>query len=433
MSAAWKKHDAGFFALDLPPAWVIEEPNPGTLLLHDPRAEMTLTLFAVSKPMASSHRAGITPRKIAPKEAQFELQKWIDSQSHVKVRQAPRLLGSAAQPTATTEGLQHLKAGVSLLKRIFHRSPLMLWRFWAILNSHMLLLASCNGKPQIVERNRATVDRILLSIRLPERSILLGRHFTDTVVSLARSYFPEMPVAAIDDAHLQFGTHHISLSNLHRRYLAAPEQLSTHVRSFFTAVQNDLPASDLASAWNRARSHVMPTLLTPSAVETLPIPIVREEWINGLSIGYVLEDGGTDRPISEADAKRWKVSLDTLHEQSLQNLIGRSNEQTMEGHKADGYTMLVLATPDKYNAARILLPELHRKLREHLGPTFYAALPSAEFLLAFSTAREDVLVRVRQQIAADYSRAKEGLSQKLFLVTPDGIAGDPAEMEDFGL
>jgi hypothetical protein len=74
---------------------------------------------------------------------------------------------------------------------------------------------------------------------------------------------------------------------------------------------------------------------------------------------------------------------------------------------------------------------LHRKLREHLGMTFYAALPSREFLLAFSTVREDVLVRVRQQIAADYSRAKEGLSQKIFLVTPDGIAGDSSEAEDF--
>jgi uncharacterized protein YtpQ (UPF0354 family) len=430
MSAAWKKHDAGFFSLDLPPGWVMEEPNPGTLLINDSRGEMALTLFAVSKPIGGAGRSGAVTRKIAPKEAQFELQKWIDSQSHVKVRQAPRLLGTAPHPTATTEGLQHLKAGVSLFKRLLHRSPLMLWRFWAILNSHMLLLASCNGKPQIVEKHRPTVDRILLSIRLPERSILLGRHFADTVVSLARSYFPQMPVAAIDDAHLQFGSQNISLSNLHRRYLASPEQLSTHVRAFLAAVQNDLPASDLASSWNRARSHVMPTLLTPSAVESMAAPIVRDEWINGLSIGYVLEDGGTDRPILEADAKRWKVSLETLHEQSLQNLIGRSHEQTMEGHKADGYTMLVLANPDKHNAARILLPELHRKLREHLGPTFYAALPSREFLLAFSTVREDVLVRVREQIAADYSRAKEGLSQKLFLVTPDGIAGDPAETED---
>src|SRR5277367_4057987 len=203
MPAPWKKHDAGFFALDLPPDWAMEEPNAGTLLVHDARGEMVLTLLAVSKPPPLAARPRVR-RSISPKEAQFELQKWIDSQKHIRVRQSPRLVSGASSPTATTEGLQQLKAGVPWYKRLLHRSPLMLWRFWAVLNPHILLLISCHGKPEIVEKHRPSIDRIVLSIRLADRDILLGRHFTDTVVSLARSYFPEMPVAVIDDAHLQF-------------------------------------------------------------------------------------------------------------------------------------------------------------------------------------------------------------------------------------
>ena len=68
-------------------------------------------------------------------------------------------------------------------------------------------------------------------------------------------------------------------------------------------------------------------------------------------------------------------------------------------------------------------------LREHLGQTFFAAIPTQEFLLAFSTTNDEILSKVRQQIAADYSRAKNPISPKLFLVTPDGITGDPTERE----
>jgi hypothetical protein len=442
MSASWKKHDAGFFTLDLPVDWVIEEPpsagagGGGSILIHDAKSQIALSLVALSKPPFPNSK----PRPVSSKEVQFELQKWIDCQKHVTVRQSPRLLSGTAHLTATTEGLQHLRTGMSWIKRVLRRGPLMLWRFWAILNPHMLVLASCNGKPDVVEKNRPTLDRILLSMRLPDRNILLGRHFTDTVVSLARSYFPQMPVAVIDDAHLQFGSQNVSLTNLHRRYLASPENLSTHVRAFFSEVQNELPASDLAGAWSRASEHILPVLLTQEGVNAAAPDTLIEPWINTLSISYMLEDNSDTaanpaaaRAITHTDLKRWNVSPETLHDTALQNLIVLSHEQTMEGQKSDGYTMLVLATPDKHNAARILLPEFHRKLREHLGPTFYAAIPTPHFLLAFNTTRDEFIVRLRQQISADYHRSKEPLSEKLFLVTPDGIAGDPNDAEDFDL
>ena len=129
----------------------------------------------------------------------------------------------------------------------------------------------------------------------------------------------------------------------------------------------------------------------------------------------------------------WKVPSDDLHEQAMHNLIVHSHEHIMEGRKSEGYTMLGLANADRHNATRILLPELHRKLREHLGTTFYAAMPTREVLLAFSISDDDVLTRVRREIADDFLRTPEGLSPKLFLVTPDGIAGDPANAEDLDL
>jgi len=313
----------------------------------------------------------------------------------------------------------------------------MLWRYWAVLNPHLLVLATCNGKPAALEKQRQFIDRLIASIQLPKHDILIGRRFTETVVSLARSWFPETAVVVIDDAHLQFGSQNVSLVNLHRRYLASPDELPTQVRAFLTAVQGDLPASAIAGAWAHARERIMPVFLTRAALNNASGRVVNEEWINGLYITYVLGDDSAsptrERPITLDDIARWKVPADDLHEQAMHNLIVHSHEHIMEGRKSEGYTMLGLANADRHNATRILLPELHRKLREHLGTTFYAAMPTREVLLAFSITDEDVLGRVRREIADDFHRSSDGLSPKLFLVTPDGIAGDPADAEDFEL
>jgi hypothetical protein len=270
-------------------------------------------------------------------------------------------------------------------------------------------------------------------MRLPETDLLLGRHFADTVVSLARSYFPELTLAVIDDAHLRCGSQPVSLTPLHQRYLASPEDLPIHVKSFFAEVQGELPAAEVAEQWVWARRHVLPTFVkTASAVG-----LAHQPWVNQLSIGYLLEDagsdseGGADRAITKADVKRWNIDEELLHEQALKNLVMRSHEHAMEVHKSEGYTMLLLVAPEKHNAVRLLLPELHSILREHLGTTFYAAIPTHEFLLAFSTVNMEILGRVREQIAADHARSKHPISPKIFLVTPDGIAGDPGEEEDF--
>jgi hypothetical protein len=354
---------------------------------------------------------------------------------------------------------------------MFPRRFQMLWRYWSVLNPHLLLIVTCSGKTAAVEKSRAVVDRVILSLELPVRDILLGRNFTETVVSIARSWFPQTSVAIVDDAHLQFGNQNVSLLNLHRRYLASPEDLPMQVRTYFAAVQEQLPVA-IASPWSHARDRIFPILLTTNAVNNAPGRIHYEPWINHLSIAYVLEDFSNrsshassdtaavaERGICREDLVRWKISPEALHEQALHNLILSSHEYTMQGQKGSGFTMLGLGasesedfvaaemqarrnngggegTPgagDRHNAARILLPELHRKLREHLGNTFYAAIPSRYFLLAFSASSDDVMSRVRGQVAQEYARApaNAALSSKLFLVTPDGIAGDPQDEEDF--
>jgi uncharacterized protein YtpQ (UPF0354 family) len=99
--------------------------------------------------------------------------------------------------------------------------------------------------------------------------------------------------------------------------------------------------------------------------------------------------------------------------------------ESMSAHAAqddDGKINLILfQTMDGYDASRVLLPNLHEKLREHLGSPFVAAIPNRDILLCFRNEPETV-ERLREQIETDHRRMPHGVTERLLLVTPDGIA-----------
>ena len=76
---------------------------------------------------------------------------------------------------------------------------------------------------------------------------------------------------------------------------------------------------------------------------------------------------------------------------------------------------------DGFDASRILLPTLHERLREHLGSPFVAGIPNRDILLCFRN-DDETIDRLRDQIKHDYQSMPHQVTDKLMLVTPDGIA-----------
>jgi hypothetical protein len=69
----------------------------------------------------------------------------------------------------------------------------------------------------------------------------------------------------------------------------------------------------------------------------------------------------------------------------------------------------------------VLLPSLHEKLRGHLGSPFVAAIPNRDILICFRDDQQTV-ARLREQISDDYRNMPHQLTDRLLLITPDGIA-----------
>ena len=154
--------------------------------------------------------------------------------------------------------------------------------------------------------------------------------------------------------------------------------------------------------------------------------IVSQPLVEGLQIAYAIDQDRTIAYISRSRFEKWGVTLEQLHQTAIDNLSARSEQ--IAAHAAqdeNGRVNLILfQTMDGYDASRILLPTLHDRLREHLGSPFAAGIPNRDILLCFRDEPETVS-RLKQQIAEDYQRMPHQVTDKLLLVTPDGIAPRP--------
>src|SRR3954470_12156383 len=117
------------------------------------------------------------------------------------------------------------------------------------------------------------------------------------------------------------------------------------------------------------------------------------------------------------------MTVDDLHEQAINNLISRSEEMQANVAQDEGgnINLIILSQRDGYDSARILLPTLHERLSEHLGSPFIAAIPHRDILLCFRNDGETV-ERLAPQITEDYSKMPHQVTDRLLLVTADGVA-----------
>ncbi|HQY89776.1 MAG TPA: DUF1444 family protein, partial [Tepidisphaeraceae bacterium] len=119
----------------------------------------------------------------------------------------------------------------------------------------------------------------------------------------------------------------------------------------------------------------------------------------------------------------WKITIDELHDKAIENLVARSQEIAADAAQdEDGVVNLVLFnTLDGYDSSRILLPNLHERLRPHLGTPFIAAVPNRDILLCFRN--DDATIdNLRNQISHDFRTMPHQVTERLYLVTFDGLA-----------
>ena len=246
--------------------------------------------------------------------------------------------------------------------------------------------------------------------------------FVRQVLDIVQAKFPlEQIVTAEQPFSLRINGHVASLENLYRMTQLKPDDLRHQAERWVVELLRAADAPDETANLDQVRDRVLPMIIPEagfSAGGAVSRPLVA-----GLAVAYAVDNDRTITYVAPPRFKEWGISVDELHDLAVANLVARSEE--MNAHAAqddDGKVNLILfQTMDGYDASRLLLPTLHEKLREYLGSPFAAAIPNRDILLCFRN-DEATVDKIRPQVAADYDRMPHQITEKLLLVTLDGIA-----------
>jgi uncharacterized protein YtpQ (UPF0354 family) len=248
--------------------------------------------------------------------------------------------------------------------------------------------------------------------------------FPAVVIGLVRSKFPLVKIGLADGFALSVNGHSASLENIYRMSVLRPDDTQQHVNRWIVelirAAEGNL---DHEGTFEELKDRILPLVLGGDTAMAREGAIICQPLIEGLVVAYAVDSDRTISYVSPDHFESWELPLDDLHETAMANLVARSD--SMNAHAAqdeDGNINLILfQTMDGYDASRILLPTLHDRLREHLGSPFAAAVPNRDILLCFRN-DDATVARLRGQIADDFQSMPHQVTDKLFLITPDGIA-----------
>jgi uncharacterized protein YtpQ (UPF0354 family) len=247
--------------------------------------------------------------------------------------------------------------------------------------------------------------------------------FINEVLKVVGDRFPLVKIARAEETFsMRVNGHVASLENLYRMSVLRPESTQRHVERWIVELLRAAEGTpDLDGTFEELKPRIMP-MIVPEQNDPHQMSVT-QPLVDGLALTYGIDNDRTIAHITQKRLKRWKITVEELHEAAIANLSAKS--QAIQAHAAqdeDGkMELLLFQTMDGYDASRVILPDLHEKLREHLGSPFAAAIPNRDILLCFR-ADDATVNRLRPQIEKDFAQMPHQITDRILLVTADGIA-----------
>ena len=278
-------------------------------------------------------------------------------------------------------------------------------------------------------RLRAVVfANLMTTLRRRMSSSQLSREeFLERVTEIVQSRFPLVQIGPGDGGFsLSVNGAVAPLENLYRVTVLHPDDIQHHVERWAVELLRAAEGSpDSGAGFEEVKERILPMILN-GTVEDGPAGVVAQPLVEGLMVAYAIDNDRTIAYIPRARFEAWGISLEDLHKTAIENLVARS--EAISAHAAQdengSVNLILFQTMDGYDASRILLPTLHDRLKEHLGSPFAAGIPNRDILLCFRDDAESV-DRLQKQITEDFHRMPHQVTDRLLLITPDGIAPRP--------
>ncbi len=259
--------------------------------------------------------------------------------------------------------------------------------------------------------------------------------FTDFVASLIRKMQPRFEVEVLGTRELLVNGRRLDLENLYRMVSHEPVRGKQIVDHYLDQLFSGEAMQLLAMTLEFARPRIMPRIQPDSIFEHLNREqVAHVSYVNGTSIVFVTDLPNMTVSITTEQAIRWGLSIDDLDEIARGNLGHYATDLDVQFIESkEGGRAAILGNHDGYDAARILLGDLHDRLSDQLGCSFYVATPARDMFVALSTDPDPFVARLHNRVEQDYRRLPYPITSDFFLVTRDGVAGtrNMAEVDPF--
>lgn len=248
------------------------------------------------------------------------------------------------------------------------------------------------------------------------------RAFARRVLALVRQLYPDQPAALGEDGEtLRLGSARFGLGNLAAKFRLAgggTPTLRRLVKEHFDLLLRDADTLVGGITWGEAKPILMPQLMPEAFLEQLPL--AERPFAPGVRIGLVIDAPSGYRYARRDELAAWGVSVDRALAVALENLTTRS--QGLPIHAGTGADrVLMLASGDGYDAARVLLPRWRELAAEHLGMPFRFGIPNRDFLICWSAdTTASTQAAFRAKIAEDFKRQPYPLSPRVFEMNEEG-------------
>lgn len=251
------------------------------------------------------------------------------------------------------------------------------------------------------------------------------QQFVQRVIQIVTQRFPLVKIDPAGGAFaVKVNGHYASLENVYRMTAMAPDDSKHHIERWMVELLRASEGSpDEGADFEQIKDRVYPMILSETVSEEQRESMITQPLIGDLAIAYALDNDRTITYILRRHFNKWKIDLDTLHETAINNLVTKSeaiNAQAAQDESGE-VNLILFRTMDGYDASRLLLPTLHERLREYLGSPFAGAIPNRDILLCFRN-NESTVTRIRKQVREDFKKMPHQVTDKLLLITADGIA-----------
>lgn len=249
--------------------------------------------------------------------------------------------------------------------------------------------------------------------------------FAEMVAQMLKDRQPQFDIDLTGPRELLVNGRRLDLENLFRMVNNEPGRGMEIVEHYIEQLFAGDAARVMTMSLEFARARIMPRIQPESIFQHLSREqVAHVPFVNRTAIVFVTDLPHMTVSITTEQVLKWGLTVEDLDLIARQNLDAYASELEVQFVESkEGGRAAILGNHDGYDAARLLMSGLFQRFAPQMGGDFLVATPARDMFVAMSRGPDPFVKRLQSRVNHDYRRLPYPITNELFYVTRDGVAG----------